>query len=193
MASNFVCKIEGCGKPVHNSHGWCCAHYKRWWRHGDPLAGRASNGEPLALLERLIGHEGDDCVPWPHRKYAVGYGKVLFEGRIWKAHRLMCVMAHGEPDDWSLDAAHNCGNANCVNPNHIRWATRLSNCEDKKAHGTEILGSDRHNAKLTEADIPKIRRLYADGQMVKDIAARFGVSGPTVSNIAARRTWRQVA
>lgn len=33
-----TCSVDGCQKP-HDSRGWCCAHYGRWKRHGDPMAG----------------------------------------------------------------------------------------------------------------------------------------------------------
>lgn len=33
-----MCSISGCTRPVYRK-GWCGAHYGRWWRHGDPLAG----------------------------------------------------------------------------------------------------------------------------------------------------------
>ena len=36
-----ICSIKGCGKP-HKAHGWCSAHYSRYLRHGDPLAGGAA-------------------------------------------------------------------------------------------------------------------------------------------------------
>lgn len=32
------CEVDGCGKKVM-AKGWCSSHYKRWYRHGDPLAG----------------------------------------------------------------------------------------------------------------------------------------------------------
>lgn len=35
------CSIENCESP-HVARGWCEAHYARWSRHGDPLAGRAA-------------------------------------------------------------------------------------------------------------------------------------------------------
>lgn len=35
----LTCAIEGCEKPSW-ARGWCQAHYTRWKRHGDPLAGR---------------------------------------------------------------------------------------------------------------------------------------------------------
>lgn len=34
-----TCSIDGCDRPV-KGRGWCDPHYKRWWRNGDPLAGR---------------------------------------------------------------------------------------------------------------------------------------------------------
>lgn len=40
MADLSICKIDGCGKPARK-RGWCSAHYIRWQRHGDPLAGGA--------------------------------------------------------------------------------------------------------------------------------------------------------
>jgi hypothetical protein len=188
MASKTICKIEGCGKPSHQM-GMCCGHYKRWWRHGDPLAGRVSNGGPLQYLKDRVGSTETRCIPWPFRRYRVGYGKVLFEGRIWKAHRLMCVMAHGEPDHPKLDAAHNCGNHNCVNPNHLRWATRKENCADKINHGRTNRGARHGNVKLDESKVREIRRLVAGGMRNIDVAARFEISPVTVAHIKRRSRW----
>ena len=33
MASDKICKVDGCGKDVR-SNGLCCAHYYRFYRHG---------------------------------------------------------------------------------------------------------------------------------------------------------------
>lgn len=33
-----TCSIDGCPHP-HSGRGWCMAHYNRWRKHGDPLAG----------------------------------------------------------------------------------------------------------------------------------------------------------
>ena len=41
-----VCSIEGCDRPV-DRRGWCLRHYGRWYRHGDPLAGRGPSGLPI--------------------------------------------------------------------------------------------------------------------------------------------------
>lgn len=34
---NEICAIEGCDSFVQ-SRGWCAKHYKRWYKHGDPVA-----------------------------------------------------------------------------------------------------------------------------------------------------------
>lgn len=31
-----TCSIEGCDKPIR-ARGWCIKHWKRWYRHGDPM------------------------------------------------------------------------------------------------------------------------------------------------------------
>jgi hypothetical protein len=35
-----VCELDGCDKPVE-SRGWCLAHYKKWYKYGDPMVVRA--------------------------------------------------------------------------------------------------------------------------------------------------------
>jgi 5-methylcytosine-specific restriction endonuclease McrA len=38
MKATRPCTIDGCDKPIL-ARGWCAAHWTRWNRHGDPLAG----------------------------------------------------------------------------------------------------------------------------------------------------------
>ncbi len=69
--THYVCTIEGCGR-AHDAKGLCRAHYRRWKRHGDPLApltlapagsGWISNGyrvfnttrEHIAVAEKALG------------------------------------------------------------------------------------------------------------------------------------------
>ena len=42
------CSIEGCERPRH-ARGWCSHHWRRWHRHGDPLASRC----PRYTVEEL--------------------------------------------------------------------------------------------------------------------------------------------
>lgn len=41
MPEPTSCSIPECARPK-KSRGWCRAHYLRWYRYGDPLAGRGS-------------------------------------------------------------------------------------------------------------------------------------------------------
>ena len=55
-------------------------------------------------------------------------------------------------------------------------------------------GERNHLAKLSEQDVREVRRLYDDhmGLTVRKIAARFGVTGATVSYIGRRKTWKHL-
>ena len=47
--------------------------------------------------------------------------------------------------------------------------------------------------KLTEADVRAIRAEYVPGKVrMKDIADRYGVKQPTISDIITRRTWNHI-
>ncbi|VEG57136.1 Uncharacterised protein [Mycolicibacterium aurum] len=50
----------------------------------------------------------------------------------------------------------------------------------------------KRGSKLDERQVREIRRRHANGETQKDIARRFGVSGPTISAIVQRRTWADV-
>lgn len=50
MANPKLCSIPDCGKPAYG-HGWCSAHYSRWYRHGDPLAGGSSPTDDCCSIE----------------------------------------------------------------------------------------------------------------------------------------------
>jgi hypothetical protein len=53
-------------------------------------------------------------------------------------------------------------------------------------------GSGVHSAKLTEADVAEIRKLRAEGMLLRDVAARYGVAVSNVSHICTGRNWRSV-
>lgn len=44
------CKAIDCNSTKIRGHGYCNAHYLRWKRHGDPLAGRKSPARSLVSL-----------------------------------------------------------------------------------------------------------------------------------------------
>jgi len=182
------CEISGCGNRRH-AHGLCSSHYNRLRRHGDPLAGRVAEGEPLAFLLSHVGHEGDGCVPWPYATLATGYGSVRYEGKTTRAHRLICELANGPPPESDLEAAHSCGVRGCINPNHLRWATKAENMADAVGHGTFPRGEQHGASKLSEADVLEVLSRLELGDTHQSIADDLGVSRNAITDIANGKNW----
>lgn len=154
---------------------------------------RPCHGAKSARLFKEILEKAtpDQCWIWPMRREPAGYGLVTIRKKRHKAHRVVCRMAHGEPPQEKLDAAHSCGNGHlgCVNPHHLRWATRRENVADAIRHGTMPRGFKHVFAKLNDQQVREIRDLLAQGVRQKDIAARYPVTVAQVCHINTGRRW----
>jgi len=100
-----------------------------------------------------------------------------------------------------MHVCHKCDNPACVRPSHLFVATHAENMSDKDRKGRHGLtgpknpsrGEQRHNAVLKATDIPKIRKLSAEGRLSqKQIGAMFGVSQTSVSDIIRGKIWAHV-
>lgn len=185
MATNSICKIDGCGKP-QLAREWCRAHYERWRKYGDPNKRfRPANGDAARYLREVVfPFEGEGCLTWPFHR-TKGYGILGWHGRPLIVSRIVCEYVHGVPPTTKHQAAHNCGKGHegCVNPKHLRWATRSENELDKRTHGTQTT-----NAKLTEQQVDEIRSLK--GIMPQaDLAARYGVTRSNICKIQRGKSW----
>lgn len=183
------CSVAGCAKKAE-CKGMCKAHYYRMLRNGDPSGGRASKGEPLEWLTRHKDHKSEECLIWPFRKRTNGYGEVPFEGIRMAASRAMCTLAHGPAPTAEHHAAHSCGNGGggCVNPQHLRWATREENEGDKIGHGRTNRGSRHGMSKLSTDEVLQIRALKGT-EAQKETADRFGISRSAVGSIQSGARW----
>lgn len=151
--------------------------------------------EPANDYERKFGpthkissvtYEGDDCILWPFSKCR-GYGSLKYDGKIRKAHRVMCQLVHGDPPSARHEAAHSCGNHACINRNHIRWRTRPQNQRESVDMGRFYnLG---RNGKLCRAEALEIRALKGTVSQDK-IAAQFGISHSNVAKIHRNEIWK---
>lgn len=190
--TNRICSVEGCGNR-HYSRGWCRKHYSRWQRNNDPLAGIAErNARINFLIEVAVPYGGKDCLIFPFGKSGTGYGQAVLNGSVDGAHRIVCRLAHGEPESEKLVAAHTCGNGHlgCVNPGHLRWATYLENYNDAKDHGKAPAGEAHGCSKLTSKDVQEILdhpTFHGSGAV---LAEKYGVSRTTISRIVNRQNWR---
>lgn len=190
MATPRICSVQDCGKPVYG-RGWCKYHHQRWYRRGDPLHAPHVGKHERWIAEVALQHHSDECLLWPFGRGNYGYGETCVGERKFGAHRIVCERAHGPAPDGKNDAAHSCGCRMCVNPRHLRWASRKENADDMLHHGTKLIGEKHGYAKLTEANVREIRRLKGLVHS-KELAERFGISERYVRGIQERRTWKHL-
>lgn len=72
---------------------------------------------------------------------------------------------------------------------NLEWGTAKDNADDRTRHGNTLVGSIHHQAKLTEAEVLKIRQMSISR---KAIAAQFNVTQATIGYIINRKTWRHI-
>lgn len=73
---------------------------------------------------------------------------------------------------------------------NLYWGTQKQNMEDKKSHGTEHYGQDRHSSKLTDRDVDKIFSLVLrQGFSQRKVAGMFSVSPATICLILKGKRW----
>lgn len=181
------CLVDGCEKPSR-SKGYCAMHLRRLERHGGTGPGKFETGVKEPWLIDHAKYAQEACLRWPFRLEHTGYGSLLFRGASTTAHRAMCILAHGEPADQELEAAHSCNNRWCVNPKHLRWATAQENAQDRNEHGTMLIGERNPQHVLTEDQVREIRA-YEGREILRRVAAIYGVSICTVHRIWQRKAW----
>ena len=188
--SKFACSIEGCNKP-RMARGWCCNHYERWRRNGDPTGGKPAYGYVQEYFDRVVlNHDSDDCLFWPFFRFHNGYPSMTRGGNSFLAHRYLCTVVNGPPPDRSYEASHTCGNGRlgCVAKNHLVWKTHIENERDKTIHGTLGIGEKNKQAKVTESEVREIRSLTGRFSQ-SHVAKLYGLSQSGVSAIQKRKSW----
>lgn len=180
------CSVDGCEGMV-DARMLCSKHWYRWRKHGDPLGGRTPQGSAMAWLEANVFIEdcGDECIVWPFGTNGNGYGALYVCGRKTLAHRYVFARVHGRPIAAGCDIAHApivCHRRLCVNPRHIREATRAGNNADMHADGTSC-------RVLSPGQVRSIR---ADTRRQVDIAVDHGVSQGLISRVKLRKSYGDV-
>jgi hypothetical protein len=114
-----------------------------------------------------------------------------------RTSRAVCAAFHGPAPSRFHYALHGNGNPKDNRAVNLRWGTQRENCADKYEHGTAGFGEQNPFAKLNPAAVSEIRRLceggrYGGGARQTDVAAMFGISQGTVSQIVTGKTWAAV-
>jgi hypothetical protein len=140
-------------------------------------------------------HMKDRCWLWTREASRVsGYGRMPYRGRLWLAHRLSWVLAHGAPAQFVL---HHCDNRICVRPSHLYQGTHADNARDKSSRGRVIVyygdehwshrmpdrvlrGERNGRAKLSDVDSNVIR---ASTESTSVLVRRYGVCRSTIKRL----------
>lgn len=142
--------------------------------------GRPAEVSLFEFLERLLEKKAADSKCWTiDKKYrdAHGYGRIPFQGKSHKAHRVAYLRAFGDFDK-KLHVRHTCDNPPCCNPDHLILGTHADNMGDMAKR--ERSG----RRKLSNAQRLQIKRLYAErGERIVDLATQFLVSRQTIHRL----------
>lgn len=116
------------------------------------------------------------------------------DGHIEKAylHRLICEAHHG-PCPEGMECRHMDGNKKNNASGNLTWGTKAENEADKLEHGTTPAGEKNGMAKLTGAEVERMRlHRKSTGESYAKIAKAFGVSTMTAYRAITRAQWRSI-
>jgi hypothetical protein len=123
------CSVNGCIRGGKRTRGMCQPHYKRWWKHGDPLINKRPELAltPLQRLLRLADTSNPEaCWTVAQDLDRGGYARISQRSKKVLAHRLSYELLIGPiPDGLELD--HKCENTACINPGHLEPVTFAEN------------------------------------------------------------------
>lgn len=118
-----TCSASNCERDTL-ARGMCSMHYAQ--------AKRSGTLPPKATPEQRFFAKvakSAECWEWTATKDRDGYGQFRHEGRMRQAHCVAYEITNGAiPEGMEID--HRCLNRGCVNPAHLRTATRKQNREN---------------------------------------------------------------
>ena len=95
---------------------------------------------PKSLASKIGSVTAESCFPWIGAKVNGGYGKILFNGKLQLAHRVVYEIMVGLIPE-GLCVLHRCDYPPCVNPKHLFLGTSQDNTDDmlqKKRHRSQV-------------------------------------------------------
>lgn len=137
------------------------------------------------------------CWLWTDAPDSYGYGRMMVDGRLVKAHRLSYELHTAAIPD-GLKVCHQCDTPACVNPAHLFVGTQTENIADchSKGRGNTVppppqRGIAHPRAKLTDAVVRDLRDRRARGERVNLSveAPRLGVGISSLSRAINGLTW----
>jgi len=153
----------------------------------------------------------NECWLWkPGPTSPDGYAQVWWEGKGEMVHRVSMAIYLGRPilsPTRKLDQGeiirHRCDTPLCTNPNHLLLGTQADNIKDRDTKGRTCKGTHRPAAKLTEANVRSIRKIYKKRPKgtrmnkpwkygMPSLARKFGVHISIIDSVLKQKTWKHV-
>ena len=75
---------------------------------------------------------------------------------------------------------------------NLEWITQQENAMHAIEKGLTPIGKQRSTAKANEAQVNKIRHLFASGVRFARLSEQFGLTRETIRDIVRRRSWKHV-
>jgi hypothetical protein len=178
------CKIKlGQAKFCSQACSWAAQHRNR----------------PEAIWERGE-RTPSGCLEWTGSRHTAGYGYISLGSKPVLVHRVAWELTNGAIPD-GLFICHHCDNPPCYEPAHLFLGDSLANGQDMAQKGRTKLqkhpelaprGEQHPLTTLTDEQVREIRRLRAEGMILKDLGARFGVHLSTIHLIVKGKHWGHV-
>lgn len=164
---------------------------------GQPEYRVGDDGSVWSCLNR--GGSGAGCHAMTDRWHQLdfhpakgGYLRVRLRRRLRMVHHLVLEAFIGPCPD-GMEARHYPDHDPTNNRlTNLQWGTPIANARDRDEQGRTARGSRSGGAKLKEEQIPVIRRLRAEGKLIREIAAIYGVGCSTIDQIFSGRSWRHI-
>lgn len=123
------------------------------------------------------------CLEWTGgtKSASEQYGAIWFRGRSDRVHRVMVMLNGGPYPPCELVVRHLCGNARCVNPDHLQVGTSRENQLD-----TIQMGRLTKRKRLDPHDERRIKQQFHRGRSSWRIAEQLKLARSTVNSFLRR-------
>lgn len=134
------------------------------------------------------------CWNWCGSLTKSGYGRIWYDGKTLRAHRLSWQLNCKEPIGNKL-VLHKCDNPRCVNPKHLYLGTALENTTDcfSRGRANKCQGEQHGMHKLNGLQVRIIRKAYSfwgkDGLTCISLSQVFNVDKNTIHRIISSKGW----